>query len=152
MRRGRPIRRPGTLGLLAAALIAAVVAGGDGASAAAPAETPVIGCGPASPRGIIARVRPGDCVMHSLGTGDAGYWSIRSIRWRGWGGRVAPANGTSVGRQIETGEVIRLPAKVRATGLRRGCDGRLWYSRARVSVGHGWVTLRLATCPGPVSG
>jgi len=124
-------------------------AGGEAAVAAAP-QAPVIACGPAGPRGIIARIRPGDCVMYNLGSGDAGYWSIRGIRWRSWGGRVAPARGTSVGRNLESGEVIRRPARVRATGLRNGCDGRLWYSRARVTVGFGWVTLRLATCPGPL--
>jgi hypothetical protein len=144
----RSIRRTACAGAIAAAIIGAAAAGGGSAEAAE--QAPVIGCGPASPRGIIARVRPGDCVMYSLGTGDAGYWSIRGITWRSWGGRVAPARGTSVGRNPESGEVIRHPARVRATGLRRGCDGRPWYSRARVSVGFGWVTLRLATCPGPL--
>jgi hypothetical protein len=139
------------------ALLCAVVALllGAGAAAAAPAEaaapdTPVIGCGPAGPRGIIARVRPGDCVMYSVGMGDAGYWSIRRMTWSSWGGRIAPARGTSVGRNPETGEVVRRPARLQARGLRRGCDGRRWYSRVRVTVGFGWATLRLATCPGPL--
>ena len=78
--------------LLLASLIAAALAAAPGAdrAAAQAAETPVIGCGPAGPRGITARVRPGDCVMYSLGTGDAGYWSIRNIRWRSWAGGSPP--------------------------------------------------------------
>lgn len=139
---------------ISAALLAAASIAADGAgrqAAAAPAsDTPRVGCGPASPRGIIARVRPGDCVLYSLGTGDAGYWSVRGLRWAGWGGRIAPAAGTSVGRNPETGAVIRRPVRVRLRGLRRGCDGRRWYSRARVTGGFGGVTLVLATCPGPL--
>ncbi len=147
-----PMSRLPAISVLAALLAAALMAVGcvHEASAAPAPDTPRVGCGPAGPRGIIARVRPGDCVMYSLGTGDAGYWSIRGIRWEGWGRRIAPGDGASVGRNPETGQVIRRPVRVLLRALRRGCDGRRWYSRARVTGAFGGVTLRLATCPGPL--
>jgi hypothetical protein len=106
-------------------------------------------CGPAGPRGVIPRVRPGSCVLHGVGSGDLGYWPLRRLRWRAWRRTVARAVGVTVGRNPETGDVLRTRVTVRATRPRRGCDGRLWFTRARLSIRGGALTLVLATCPGP---
>jgi len=112
-------------------------------------EVPVVGCGPVGRRGIVARIRPGDCVVYDQGSGDAGYFSIRNLRWRSWGPAAATARAVSVGRQFETLRVIRTPVLVRFSGAGRGCDGRLWFTKARISFSSGgFYTADLAGCPG----
>jgi hypothetical protein len=126
------------LGALACALGA-----GAQATALAPGEVRVA-C--LTGHAYAGRARPGACVILQPGRGDAGYWALRELRWRGWGRVPALAVGVAQGRPPEPGDARRLRVRLSLSGLRRGCDGRLWYSRARIDVRGGSVLSRLPTC------
>lgn len=100
--------------------------------------------------GDVARARPGTCVILGLGFGDAGYFALRNLRWTGWGTPSAAARGVHLSVGFETEVVTRIPARVTLGRLRRGCDGRRWYTAVRVSLNGGRpLGMRLPSCPGP---
>lgn len=98
--------------------------------------------------GDVGRVRPGACAILGLGMGDAGYWSLRELRWTRWGTKSAVATGVSQSRPLTGGGARRLRVRVDLTRLVEGCDGRRWYSRARMETRFGVQRLRLPTCAG----
>lgn len=112
-----------------------------------PREVPVVGCNRQGK--IAARVRPGACVFQDQRyPGDAGYNEVQGLRWTGWGEDAASSPGVAVGYSFATESVVRRPTQVRLSAPRRGCDGRLWYSRARILYSGRWSAVELPTCPG----
>lgn len=100
--------------------------------------------------GDTGRAKPGTCVILGLGFGDAGYHALRNLRWTGWGAPTATARGIHMSVGFETEAVTRIPARVTLGRLRRGCDGRRWYTSVRVSLNGGRpLGMRLPSCPGP---
>jgi hypothetical protein len=137
MRRRAPVR----LGLLASLAVLGP------ATAVGPPADYRVAC--VSADGDRARARPGVCTILGLGFGDAGYWSLRDLRWHGWGTGRATAHGRHKSRPLDGGGAVSTPVSVSLTRLRRGCDERLWYTRAVIRTPAGAQLLPLPACSGP---
>lgn len=108
-----------------------------------PPEAVYVGCNRRAR--ITAKRRPRACVFQDERyLGDAGYNEVRGLGWASWAGSTAGARGVSVGYDYAKDALVRSPVAVRLSRAVRGCDGRLWFSRARV----GSIRVHLPTCPG----
>lgn len=96
----------------------------------------------------VGRTRPAACVVLGLGLGDSGYFDLRALRWSSWGAPAATARGNYLAVGFETGTVRRIAVRVTLTRPRRGCDGRRWYTRIRITDATSGFVMRLPTCPG----
>ncbi len=89
--------------------------------------------------GFVARVRPRRCDVQGEPEYNANLLPAGEMRWSGWG------RSTTLGRGVvvPTKGGGRIGLRMRLYRIRRGCQGRRYYTRATASTKHGTGTMRL---------
>jgi hypothetical protein len=129
-----------TRGVSAAVVLTALMVAVPGASAA-----PVyVNC--QDRRGHLhAMQHPRNCDLQGLPPATANLIQLIDASWTHWGAGKTAAKGrirANHGGEVE-GEIVfpAAPHEVGLSRIRRGCHGRLYYTRVRVLEGGGGITL-----------
>src|ERR1700728_4433848 len=137
-----------------AGLIAATGLLGAGSLAAASATKSVdVNCYPPTPQSVTPvlqeRAHPERCALQGEPESEADLVQLTHAHWSGWGGASAVTDAQALNNQPGMGGPASYPIHVTLSDIRRGCDGKLFYTRARVSSSYGTGKLRLTpTCKG----
>lgn len=128
----------GKLAIVVLAALVALVMADSGSTR--PTRAVFINCGPRvalASSAIVARQHPRKCDIWGEPPNVANLRLLRRARWSGWGTDSAVANGRLLNTQPGMGGPASYPARVRLFRIRRGCDGRRYYTRVQVAVpGH----------------
>jgi hypothetical protein len=134
-------------GLIAAAVPLAVV----GLAAAASTKTVEVNCYPSGAQALTPelqeRAHPERCALQGEPESEADLVQLVHAHWSGWGSASAVAVGQALNNQPGMGGPASYAVHVTLSDIRRGCHGRIFYTRARVSSTYGTGQLRItATC------
>jgi hypothetical protein len=124
-------------GRLAIVILIALVALVVAKSGAADSTVAVfVNCGPRvdTSSAVVARQHPRKCNIWGEPPNIANLRLLRRMRWSAWGTASAVASGRLLNAQPGMGGPTSYPVRVRLFRIRRGCDGRLYYTRAQAAV------------------
>lgn len=94
-----------------------------------------------------ARQHPTSCDIQGEPEDEADLLQLTQAGWSGWGAASAEAHGQARNNHPGMGGPSSYPVSVSLFRIRSGCDGRRFYTRARITTSYGTGTLRLVpTC------
>lgn len=94
-----------------------------------------------------ARQHPTSCDIQGEPEDEADLLQLTQADWSGWGAASAEAHGQALNNHPGMGGPSSYPVSVSLFRIRSGCDGRRFYTRARITTSYGTGTLRLVpTC------
>jgi hypothetical protein len=136
-------------GMIATTVLLAVA----GIAAASTTETVEVNCYPPNARSVTPelqeRAHPERCALQGEPESEADLVQVTHAHWSGWGSASAVTEAQALNNQPGMGGPASYPIHVTLSGIRRGCDGKRFYTRALVSSRYGTGKLRLTpTCKG----
>jgi hypothetical protein len=138
---------------LAGMIAAIVLLGACSLAAASTTKTVDVNCYPPNPHSVTPelqeRAHPERCALQGEPESEADLVQLTNAHWLGWGSASAVTKAQALNNQPGMGGPASYPIQVTLSDIRRGCDGKLFYTRAQVSSSYGTGRLRLTpTCKG----
>jgi len=136
---------------LAVAVAATTTLGAASLAVAAPTKHVYVNCYPTSSQvafpAFQAQQHPERCDIQGEPEDEADLVQLAQAHWSGWGTASSVTQGQALNNHPGMGGPPSFPVRVRLFRVRRGCHGRLYYTRAEITSSSGTGTLRLTpTC------
>jgi hypothetical protein len=91
--------------------------------------------------------RPAACNLTGEPLNEGDLAIVRHAQWSGWGTGSATASGQALDPHPDPGVPAAVAVRIELSHVQRGCRGRLYYTRARVTTRYGTGTTDLsASC------
>jgi hypothetical protein len=92
---------------------------------------------------FLPRQHPSLCHIYGEPENEAHHLGLARAHWSHWGTSSATASGRALNNHPGMGGPASVPVQVRLYRIRRGCNGRLYYTRVEIKRGSSTGTLRV---------